>query len=97
MEKLPIHFSRLAEQIYVGMKFLPLNVQHKSAGGIFNHLRKFLTKKPLNWSNLSFFIVVVVINKRCGMEEKKNHQGMWQVGSYLGYKQNQHHKVVLLR
>lgn len=24
MEKLPIHFSRLAEQIYVGMKFLPL-------------------------------------------------------------------------
>ena len=41
MEKLPIHFSRLAEQIYVGMKFLPLNVQHKSAGGIFNHLRKF--------------------------------------------------------
>lgn len=45
MEKLPIHFSRLAEQIYVGMKFLPLDVQHKSAGGIFNHLRKFLTKK----------------------------------------------------
>ena len=45
MEKLPIHFSRLAEQVYVGMKFLPLNVQHKSAGGIFNHLRKFLTKK----------------------------------------------------
>ena len=31
------------------------------------------------------------------MEGKKNHQGMWQVGSYLGYKQNQHHKVVLLR
>lgn len=48
MEKLPIHFSRLAEQIYVGMKFLPLNVQHKSAGGIFNHLRKFLTKKNLS-------------------------------------------------
>lgn len=30
-------------------------------------------------------------------EKKKNHQGMWQVGPYLGYKQNQHHKVVLLR
>lgn len=31
------------------------------------------------------------------MEEKKNHQGMWQVGPYLEYKQNQHHRVVLLR